>query len=146
MRPQNAGFKQKRPKNGLLSAGVLRRRPSRCRTEGVKSAKHYKNRAPEAPKKVNRLGRRPLSEKVWVGLGLQWACETQTLTTPWSGRPLCRTLNFRGLRPGATAQLQVSRILGAQRFLERAYLRWLRCGLQSSMFLISKNDQDPCGK
>ena len=30
-----ACFKQKLPKNGLLSAGFLRRKPSRCRTEGV---------------------------------------------------------------------------------------------------------------
>ena len=69
VRPPNAGFKQKRPKNGLLSAGFSRPRPSRCRTEGVQSAKHYKNRGPDASKKIWRLGRRPLSEKVWVGLG-----------------------------------------------------------------------------
>ena len=70
LRPPNAGFKQKHAKNGLLSAGFSRRRPSRCRTEGVQRAKHYKNRGPETPKKVKSLGRRPLSEKVWVGLGL----------------------------------------------------------------------------
>ena len=70
LRPPNAGFKQKRPKNGLLSAGFLRGWPSRCRTEGVQIAKHYKNRGPEALKKICGLGRRLLSEKVWVGLGL----------------------------------------------------------------------------
>ena len=67
-RPQNVGFKQTCAKNGLLSAGFSPRRPSRCRTEGVRRAKHYKNRGPATPEKVKSLGRRPLSEKVWVGL------------------------------------------------------------------------------
>ena len=67
----------------------------RCRTEGARNAKHYKNRGPETLKKICGLGRRPLSEKVWVGLGLQWAYETLVPTTPWSGRPLCRTLKSK---------------------------------------------------
>ena len=50
-RPPNAGFKQTLPKNGLLSAGFLCERPSRWRMEGVQSAKHYKNRGPDASKK-----------------------------------------------------------------------------------------------
>ena len=65
-RPQNAGFKQKLSPNDLLSAGFLRQGPSRCRTEGAQSAKRYKNRGPEAPKKVNRLGRRPLRQMFWL--------------------------------------------------------------------------------
>ena len=42
-------FKQKRPKNGLLSAGFFHRKPSCCRTEGFQIAKHYKNRGLRPP-------------------------------------------------------------------------------------------------
>ena len=70
LRPPNAGFKQNCPKNDLLSAGFLRQNRSRCRTEGAHSPKHYKNRVPETPQKICGLGRRPLSEKIWVGFGL----------------------------------------------------------------------------
>ena len=65
-RPPNAGFKQKRAKNGLLSARFSRRRPSRCRTEGGPSAKRYKNRGPEAPQIFEGLGRRPLRQMFWL--------------------------------------------------------------------------------
>ena len=55
---------------------------------------------------------------VW---GFPWACETQTLTTPWSGRPLCRTQRQLSGTQSTVAGIQL------QLFALIALVAWKRC-------------------